>query len=71
MLIVTFSEGADVHPDSFVTVNLYVLAVSPGIVAEEPDPGYLISPGVLIMIHSSDKGSPFKITLPVGLVQEG
>ena len=66
-LITTFAEADEVHPVAVsVTVKLYILATSPGIVVVVPVPE--IAPGCIV--HAPD-GNPLKATLPVDKIQVG
>ena len=65
------AEEAEVHPEEFVTVKLYVLAARPEIVVLVPVPDVVVLPGVLVIVQVPDEGKPLKITLPVPIAQDG
>jgi len=65
-LIITFPDATDVHPDSFVTVYVYVPEVSPEMVLLIPVPE--IAPGFIVQFPA---GKPFNTTLPVATEQVG
>lgn len=56
--IVTAAEGPDVHPASFVTVNVNVPAGNPVMSVLVPDPVVTTSPGVRVMLHGPADGNP-------------
>jgi hypothetical protein len=66
VFINTFADPTDVHPDTFVTVKLYVPAASPVIVVLEPFP--VLAPGFIVQ---SPEGRLLSITLPVASSQVG
>lgn len=70
-LMRTAVEGPEVHPASFVTVNVYVPAGISVMSALLPDPFVRTSPGVRVTIHVPVDGSPESCTVPAGELQEG
>ena len=70
-LITTFPDAAEVHPEAFVTVKVYVPAGIPDIVVLVPVPVLVVPPGVLVKVHVPVAGNPFNATLPVATVQVG
>jgi hypothetical protein len=70
-LITTFADAEEIHPDTLVTVKVYVPAVSPEIVMVVPDPDVVVPPGVLVNVHAPVAGKPFITTLPEGTVHVG
>jgi hypothetical protein len=66
-----FDDAGEIHPVEFVTVYVYVPAVSTVIVVLVPVPLVVIAPGVLVRVHVPEAGSPFKTTLPVDKAQVG
>jgi hypothetical protein len=70
-LITTLSEGREVHPFEFVTIQLYVPGASPETVVLLPDPVVTIPPGFLVNVQFPVAGSPLKTTLPVGRAHVG
>ena len=64
-------DGADVHPASFVTVNVNDAAGIPEIVVLDPVPVFVVPPGVLVIVHVPVGGNPFNVTLPVATVHVG
>jgi hypothetical protein len=71
VLMTTLPDAEEVHPDSKVTVKVYVPAASPDTVVLVPVPVVTVPPGVLVNVHVPVAGNPFKITLPVAVVQVG
>jgi len=69
-LITTPASGAEVHPDSFVTLNEYVFAASPAIVMLVPVP-VTDSPGVRVSVQVPVGGRPLSKTLPVATAHAG
>ena len=70
--ITTLPDSGDVHPEAFVTVNLYVpFAGSPVIVVEVPVPEVVTPPGLRITVHVPPDGSPLSTTLPVATTHVG
>ena len=64
--LMTISEdAADVHPDEFATVYVYVPSTSDVIVASVPDPVVSIAPGDRVSVHEPEAGNPEISTLPV------
>jgi hypothetical protein len=66
VLITTFAEEAEIHPDAFVTVKLYVPELSPETVVLVPVPD--IAPGLIVQFPD---GKPLNTTLPVATVHVG
>jgi len=66
VLITTFPDAGDIHPEAFVTVKLYVFAAKPDIVVLVVDPA--IPPGFIVQLP---EGKPLNITLPVASTQVG
>ena len=64
-LITAFGVAAEVHPDAFVTVNVYVFADNPLNVPVVPDPVNVAPPGDAVTVHEPTAGNPLKSTLPV------
>ena len=67
----TSADGGEVQPAEFVTVQVYVPAVSPEIVVPVPVPVEVVPPGVFVKVQDPVEGKPFKITLPEETVHEG
>ena len=65
------AEAAEVHPEAFVTVTVYVPAAMPDTVVVVPDPEAVIPAGVLAMVHVPVAGKPLMTTLPVARAQVG
>jgi hypothetical protein len=65
VLITAFGVAAEVHPDAFVTVNVYVFADKPLNVPVVPDPVNVVPPGDAVTVHEPTAGNPLKSTLPV------
>ena len=53
------------------TVNVYVPAGRPEIVAVAPDPSIVIPPGLTVIVQSAYEGNPLNSTLPVEVVHVG
>ena len=68
--ITTFAVAVDVQPISFVTVNVYVLAVKPVNVALDPLPVNVDPPGDAVIVQFP-AGRPEKSTLPVATAHVG
>ena len=66
----TFPDATEIHPETLVTVKVYVPVASPDIVVLVPVPAVVV-PGVLDNVHAPEAGNPFKTTLPVAMVQVG
>lgn len=65
-LIEAFADAVDVHPELFVTVNVYeVEAVNPLNVPVVPVPVIVAPPGAAVTVQEPDAGKPLKATLPV------
>lgn len=60
------ADGSDMHPNEFVTVNVYVPVARPEMVVLVELP--VIAPGLIIQ---SPAGNPVRVTLPVAVVQVG
>jgi hypothetical protein len=71
VLITALVEIEEVHPDSLVTVKVYIPAASPEIVVLVPDPMEVVPSGVFVNVHAPVDGKPFNTTLPVAKVQVG
>lgn len=71
MGIVTFADGTDTQPASFVTVKLYVPGSRYVMVILVPVPQVVIVPGYSVIIQPPDDGNPNRFTLPVGSEQVG
>ena len=70
-MITTDPDEGDVHPDEFVTVNVYVSSAGRlAIIVVLPEPRVLTFPGVRVMVHEP-VGRPPRETLPVELVHVG
>jgi hypothetical protein len=67
VLIITFPDAAEIHPDALVTVYENTPAVSPDMVLLDPVP--VMPPGFIV--HMPDAGRPFNTTLPVATVHVG
>jgi hypothetical protein len=65
-LITTLDEAAEVHPEEFVTVKVYVPDAKPVTVLLAPMPE--IAPGLTVQVP---EGKPFNTTLPVATVHVG
>jgi hypothetical protein len=63
--ITALAEEDEMHPEEFITVNLYVSAARPAIVVLVPVPDVVAPPGVLVIVQVPEGGKPFNITLPV------
>jgi len=66
VLIITSSEAIEVHPETLVTVKLYVPGIKP--VTDLLVPLPVIAPGLIVQVP---EGKPLKSTLPVATVQVG
>jgi hypothetical protein len=67
----TGADDGEVHPEEFVTVNVYVSSAGRlVIVMELPDAIVVTLPGVRVMVHEP-AGRPLSTTLPVELVHVG
>ena len=64
-------DGADVHPDEFVTVKVKLPAGTPVIVVVVPDPEGVAEPGDIVTVHVPEEGRPLNGTLPVGTLHVG
>jgi hypothetical protein len=71
VLMTTLPDAEEVHPEALVTVKVCVPAASPDTVVLVPVPVVTVPPGVLVNVHVPVAGNPFKITLPVAVVQVG
>jgi hypothetical protein len=71
VLITTSTEAGDIHPAEFVTVKVYVPAGRVDIVILVPVPEVVTLPGLRVIVHVPDAGSPFRTTLPVATEQVG
>ena len=71
-MIVTELVTEEVHPEAFVTVNMYVFDVSPLKVPVVPVPlGAGKITGFELIVHVPAAGNPLNATLPVATVQVG
>jgi len=59
------------HPDEFVTVNVYVPAGIAEIVELFPEPEEITPPGLLVIVQVPGVGNPLKIMLPVDRAHVG
>ena len=64
-MINTLVEAGEIHPDTLVTLKVYVPAASAEIVELVPLPVLVVPPGDLVSVHVPEAGNPFKTTLPV------
>jgi hypothetical protein len=64
-------DDAEVQPDEFVTVNVYVPEASDEIVVVVPVPEVVIFPGDLVNVHVPEEGRPLMGILPVATPQVG
>ena len=71
VFITILADEADVHPEEFVTVKVYVPGISPVTVVLVPVPEVVIPPGFLVNVQVPVAGRPLKTTLPVGAVHAG
>ena len=73
MIVANFTEGSEVHPNEFVTVNEYVPAFnSLKIALVVPEvPMILEPPGFAVTVHAPLDGKPLNDTLPVVFKQVG
>ena len=60
------AEAAETHPDTFVTVKLYVLAANPTMVVLAVFP--TMAPGLMVQFPA---GKPFNTILPVATLHVG
>jgi hypothetical protein len=56
---------------AFATVNVYVPGGRAEIVILDPEPAVVTLPGLRVIVHVPDAGSPFSTTLPVATEQVG
>ena len=70
-MITTLDDAPEVHPDAFVTVNVYVPVASPEIEVVVPVPVVLFPPGDLVIVHDPAEGKPLRSTLPVAAEHVG
>jgi hypothetical protein len=71
LLITTFDETAEVHPEELATVKANVPVEMPDIVELVPVPVFIIPPGNLVTVQDPVEGNPLSITLPVERVHVG
>lgn len=71
VLITTFAEDADTHPDALATVKVYVPAASDEIVELVPVPVVVAPPGERVSVHVPEDGNPESTTLPVATEHVG
>jgi len=69
--ITAFADAGDVQPSAFVTVKVYVPAASPDTEVPVPEPFVWLPPGVLVIVHVPEDGSPLNATVPVDSTQVG
>jgi hypothetical protein len=67
----TFPDATEIHPETLVTMKVYVPVASPDIVVVIPVPAVVVPPGVLVKVQIPVAGNPFKTTLPVTMVHVG
>lgn len=70
-MIVTAPVAADMQPDAFVTVKVYVPDGMPVRIAVKPVPVLISPPGVRVSVHVPVGGNPLNPTLPVDTAQVG
>ena len=70
-LIIKLTDATEVHPDSLVTIKLYVPASSADIVVLVPVPAVAVPPGVLVNVQVPVAGRPPKTALPVSTAHVG
>lgn len=70
-LTIIFPDAAEIHPDTGVTVKVYVPAASPVIAILAPVPVVEVPPGVLIKVHVPTEGRPVNVTPPVATEHVG
>ena len=70
-LITTLADETEVQPEELVTINEYVPAARPAIVALVPVPVVMVPPGVTFNDQVPVEGKLFKTTLPVANAQDG
>jgi len=66
----TFPVAGEVQPAAFITLNVYVPALSPLMVVDVVLPVVVAAPGFLVIVQVPD-GNPFNTTEPVVTVQPG
>jgi len=67
----TLADEDEIHPNAFVTVNVYVPAANPDTVALVPEPVVVVPPGERVKVQVPLDGKPVNITLPVARIQVG
>ena len=67
----TFPDATEIHPETLVTVKVYVPVASPDIVVVIPVPLVVAPPGDLDKVQVPDAGKPLNTTLPVATAQVG
>ena len=70
-LLLTFSDGTDIHPVELVTVKVYVPDGSVETVVVVPEPEIVTPPGFLVNVQLPVAGNPLKTTLPVDIAHVG
>ena len=70
-LITTFEDAAEVQPEAFITVYVYVPSGMPVTVVPVPVPVVVTPPGVRVNVHVPLEGNPLSTTLPVARAQVG
>ena len=70
--IMTFDDATEVHPETLVTVNVYVvLSNNPVKVPVVPELFNVKAPGEDVTVQAPAAGKPLKATLPVAVEQVG
>jgi hypothetical protein len=69
--ITIFSEAAEMQPEEFVTVKVYVPGESPVTVKPVPVPVEVTPPGERVRVHVPEEGKPASNTLPVATAHVG
>ncbi len=67
----TLADAAEIQPDAFVTVNVYVPAANDETVVLVPVPVVVVPPGERVSVHVPEEGNPERTTLPVATEQVG
>ena len=73
MIVANFTEGSEVHPNEFVTVNEYVPAFnSLKIALVVPEVPMILEPsGLAVTVHAPLDGKPLNEILPIGFAHDG
>jgi len=69
--ITTLPVEAEIQPEAFATVKVYVPATRPDTVVPVPVPVEVFPPGFLVNVHVPVTGNPPNATLPVATEQVG